>query len=105
MPPLKVKSHVCILDNMGYTPPFTVSSRSITLVAQIAERVAKLSASGVFRSDPKLRRLLSPKEDGTIIQSSHSFPGPGLRNHFFWNFPSFFWRIIPTPCFLESSLA
>lgn len=42
---------------MGYTPPFTVSPRSITLVAQIAERVAKLSVSGIFRSDPKLRRI------------------------------------------------
>ena len=40
---------------MGYTPPFTVSSRSLTLVAEIAESISSLNVG--LKMDPKLRRI------------------------------------------------
>ena len=38
---------------MGYTPPFTVSSRSLTLVAEIAESISSLNVG--LKMDSKLR--------------------------------------------------
>lgn len=41
---------------MPYEPPFTVTNRMLTLVAQIAEKVGRISACKPFESKPQLRR-------------------------------------------------
>ncbi len=50
---------------MGYTPPFTLSTRSVNLIAEINEMVGGISSAGLTR-DPRLRRVNRLKS----IQSS-----------------------------------
>ena len=51
---------------MGYTPPFTITARSVSLVAEINEEVGRLTTTEGLTRDPKLRRINRLKS----IQSS-----------------------------------
>ena len=44
------------MQSMPYEPPFTITNRMLTLVAEIAEKTGRISNYRTFESKPHLRR-------------------------------------------------